>query len=82
MARELSVVVTDELAEEVEEACQERGFNSVEEFVESALRDSVNAEDPYTEEARRKMEEVRRLYEEEGGDDINDLFRQVGIDDI
>lgn len=73
------VPIPDELADEAEAIARERGFAGLNEFVEAAVRDAVQTDDPYTEEARQEMEAVRRAYERGEGDSIETLFEQLGM---
>lgn len=80
--RTVNVRMAEELVQKVDESFEDRGFSNRSEFIRSAIRDAVQAEDPFTEEARQGIEEARERYEEEGGDDINPVLERLGLDPL
>lgn len=68
------VELPDELVEQVDDRFDERGFDSREAFIESAVRDAVHADDPYTEQARAEIDAVREAYEEGDGEPIEETL--------
>lgn len=60
----------EELLDQAEKCAEERNFRDLEHFVNKAVRDAVNAEDPFTEEeVREEIREAREAYEE--GDSVS-----------
>lgn len=55
----IEIQVPKNLLNEADECVEERGFANIEHFIVKAIRDAVNAEDPFTEEVREKIRQAR-----------------------
>lgn len=55
----IEIQVPKNLLNEADECVEERGFANIEHFIVKAIRDAVNAEDPFTEEARERIRQAR-----------------------
>jgi metal-responsive CopG/Arc/MetJ family transcriptional regulator len=72
------IEVPEELIERVEECAEERGFNSRKHFVIKAIRDAVDAEDPFTQEAPEK---IRKAREDDDWVSLEEIKGEIGMDD-
>lgn len=75
----VEVEISESLVEEAEECAEERGFRDLQDFVEGAILDAINAESDLTEEAREEIEEVRGVYEEGEEDPLSleEVFEEL-----
>ncbi|WP_254767392.1 hypothetical protein [Salinilacihabitans rarus] len=74
--------MAEELVQQIDACYEDRGFSNRSEFIRSAVRDAIQAEDPFTEEARQGIEEARQQYKEEDADDLDPVLEQLGLDPL
>lgn len=78
----VNVRMSEELVQQVDETLGDRGFSNRSEFIRSAVRDALQKENPYTQQAREEMEEAREAYEQNENDDIDSLLEGAGLDPL
>jgi metal-responsive CopG/Arc/MetJ family transcriptional regulator len=77
---EVKIEVPKDLVHSLDECVDERGFNDRSRFILEAIRDAVNAEDPFTEEAREQIREAREEYENGDTIPIEELMEKADIE--
>lgn len=66
-----------DLKDEMEECAEARGFNGRNHFIRKAIRDAVNAEDPFTEEAREEIRKARQESENNESIPLSDIKEEI-----
>lgn len=79
----IEIDIPKDLLDKADECAEDRGFDGIEDFVTKAIRDAVNADDPFTEEAR---EEIRKARESDEGwislEEVKqEIEEDIGIDE-
>lgn len=75
----IRIEVPEDLIQDADECAKERGFDGREDFVVNAIRDAVNAEDPFTEEARKQINKAREI--DSSGISLEEAKEELGIED-
>lgn len=76
----VTVRMPSELIENIDECYDNWGFESRSAFIRQAIVDAVVAEDQLTEEARKGIQRARERFENEGGEDIEPVFEELGLE--
>lgn len=78
----VNVRMAEELVHQVDETIEDRGFSNRSEFIRSAVRDALQKENPYTQQAREEIQEAREAYKQNENDNIDSLLEGVGLDSL
>lgn len=78
----VNVRMNEELVERIADCLDDRGFTNRSEFIRSAVRDALQQEEPYTEQAVEDINAARQAYEEGQENDIDELLENAGLDPI
>lgn len=78
----VNVRMAEELVQQVDQVLEDRGFSNRSEFIRSAVRDALQEENPYTQQAREDIQEAREAYKQDETDNIDTLLEGVGLDPL